>query len=57
MLVYYISEPKQWSPSNVGMNPYLYLSIQDPTEKCPVFLNQCFSMSVQRLKRTFCEPP
>lgn len=35
------------------MSPYLYLSIQDSTEKCPVLLIICFSVSAQRLKRTW----
>lgn len=51
MLISYISEPKDWSPGNVEVSPCFYLSIQDPTEKCLVLLNQCFSMGVQRLKR------
>lgn len=42
MPVYYISEPKHWSPDNVGVSPNLYLSMQAPTEKCPVmFFNTC----------------
>lgn len=42
MPFYYVSKPKHWSPGNVGVSPYLYPSIQDPTEKCPVvFFNAC----------------
>lgn len=37
MLISYISEPKDWSPGNAEVSPCFYLSIQDPTEKCPVF--------------------
>lgn len=57
MLISYISEPKDWSPGNAEVSPCFYLSIQDPTEKCPVLLNQCFSMNdEENMMPKICEP-